>query len=232
MRPLLAAVMLSGLAAAPAVAQQRPVVVELFTSQGCSSCPPADALLIELAKRPDVLALGYHVTYWNSLGWRDPFSLEAATQRQYAYQRLLGSETVYTPQMIVDGRTDVVGSDRSGVVHAIAGAHPVQSVSVSVTARPAGLQVAVGAGGGAARVLLIGYDGIHNTSVARGENAGRQLSEANIVRSSTVLADWTGSALTLASPTPVGEHVAVLLQDRDGHILGAATLGKPTGASG
>jgi len=96
------------------------VVVELFTSQGCSSCPPADALLVDLARnRPDVLPLAFHVTYWNRLGWRDPYSLDAATDRQRRYAALLPSNQVYTPQIVVDGSRDVVGSDRDRVLGAI-----------------------------------------------------------------------------------------------------------------
>ena len=102
-----------------AFAASRPVVVELFTSQGCSSCPPADAYLTELATRADVLPLAFHVTYWNSLGWRDPFSSEAATERQAAYAGHLGGGS-YTPEIVVDGRHGMVGSDRGDVSSAIA----------------------------------------------------------------------------------------------------------------
>ncbi len=101
--------------AAPAGAAQRPIVVELFTSEGCSSCPPADALLAELATRPDVLALSFDVDYWDRLGWKDPFSSPQATARQQDYARLLGTGTVYTPQIVVDGRWEGVGSDRAAV---------------------------------------------------------------------------------------------------------------------
>jgi len=217
---------------APAMAEQpRPVVVELFTSQGCSSCPPADALLSELAARSDVLALAFHVTYWNSLGWRDPFSLDLATDRQRVYQRLLGTETIYTPQMIVDGRTDVIGSDRRAVATAIAAAMLDSTVPVMVTRGAQGLQIAVGAGKGDASVVVVGYDGVRRTSVQRGENAGRQLSESNIVRNFQKVASWSGQPLSLATPLPLGERVAIILQAGDGRILGAANLAKPNGVS-
>lgn len=214
----------------------RPVVVELFTSQGCSSCPPADALLGELARNPDILPLAFHVTYWNNLGWRDPFSLDAATDRQRAYQRNLRTDTIYTPQMIVDGHTDVIGSDRAAVTAAIARARPAQSVPITLSRTADGLsvQIAAGtipAGQGEKRILLIGFDSAHRTTVPRGENAGRQLSETNIVRGVTVLGSWTGQAVNLSHPMPPGvfqgERAAVLLQANDGRILGAAVLARP-----
>src|ERR1700736_1842766 len=99
----------------PAAAGERPIVVELFTSQGCSSCPPADALLAELAQRPDVIALGFHIDYWDDLGWKDPLSSPAATARQRDYARQFGRRQVYTPQLVVDGAEEAVGSDRAAV---------------------------------------------------------------------------------------------------------------------
>jgi len=103
------------LSATASAAETRPVVVELFTSQGCSSCPPADRLLGELAKRGDVVALGFHITYWDGPAWRDPFSRPASTQRQQTYDNRLTGGQVYTPQMVVDGTIDVIGSDRLSV---------------------------------------------------------------------------------------------------------------------
>lgn len=217
--------LLIGLALAfPAAAEQRPIVVELFTSQGCSSCPPADALLNELAQRPDVLPLAFHVTYWDRLGWRDPFSLDLATNRQRAYQGLLGTETIYTPQMIVEGHIDVVGSDRSGVRTALAASARPAGVPITVSANGGQLSFSIGAGTGEARVLLVGYDAARRTAVPRGENAGHQLSESNIVRSLAVLGAWQGQSITLASPIPAAERAAVILQARDGRILGAALV--------
>src|SRR5436190_20900837 len=119
---LLSALLFLSLGAATPHAGERPTVVELFTSQGCSSCPPADALLAQLAGRPDLLALSFHVDYWDRLGWKDPFSSAAATQRQHRYAELLGLATVYTPQMVVDGKWQAVGSDRSDVEQALSSA--------------------------------------------------------------------------------------------------------------
>src|SRR5262245_12327062 len=108
----------------PARAAETPVVVELFTSQGCSSCPPADRVLGQLAARDDVIALAVHVSYWNYIGWRDTFATEATTARQYAYAKALGSRNVYTPQAVIGGAADAVGSDASDIEHAIAKARP------------------------------------------------------------------------------------------------------------
>jgi hypothetical protein len=228
---LLMAAGAAGLIAVQAPAQtapklDRPLVVELFTSQGCNSCPPADRLLTQLAKsRQDVLPLAFHVTYWNYLGWRDPFSLDASTQRQKDYARKLGT-TVYTPQAVVDGSTDLVGSDKSDMQDALRKAAIKADPVVSVTARREGATVVVtiGAGTGAAHVLLVGYDREHQTAVGRGENAGETLTESNIVRSITQIGVWQGRVVTLSHPAPEGERAALLLQAEDGRILGAARV--------
>lgn len=205
-------------------AQQAPVVVELFTSQGCSSCPPADAFLTDLAhQRPDVLPLSFHVTYWDYLGWKDRYSLDAATTRQREYARFLGEDGVYTPQMVVDGTTGFVGSNRSQGLSVIAtAAH--KSIPISVTRDGQALLINVGAGAGRARVLLVGFDPAHETPIGRGENGGRTLRETNIVRSLTPVGTWTGSSVQLRQTPPAGEAFAVLLQAEDGHIIGAARL--------
>jgi hypothetical protein len=206
-------------------AQQAPTVVELFTSQGCSSCPPADAFLTDLAhQRHDVLPLAFHVTYWDSLGWKDPYSLAAATVRQRDYARHLGDDGVYTPQMVVDGTTGFVGSDRALGLKVIAAAAGRKAVPVSVTRDGQSLLIKVGTGSGQAQVLLVGFDPAHETSIGRGENSGRTLLESNIVRSLTPVGAWSGSAVELRQPPPAGESFAVLLQAADGRIIGAARL--------
>lgn len=205
--------------------QEAPVVVELFTSQGCSSCPPADAFLTDLARqRRDVLPLAFHVTYWDYLGWKDPYSLDAATARQRAYARYLGDDGVYTPQMVVDGATGFVGSSRSRGLEAIAGAVR-KPVAVSLARDGANFLITVGDGTGHGQVLLVGFDPAHETRIGRGENGGRTLTESNIVRSLTPVGAWAGSALALRSMPAAGEGFAVLLQAEDGRIIGAARLG-------
>ncbi len=227
--PLLAALALtSALVLSPAHA--RPVVVELFTSQACSSCPPADALLRRLAARDkDVLALDLHVTYWNDAAYRDPFALPAATARQDWYARLRHSTEVYTPQAVVDGQAQLVGS-RADALHAtvaVAKRRAAAAVSVPVGVDIGGSQVAITLGGGpasgaAATVLLFGYDAAHTTRIGGGENAGATLTEIDVVRSLTQLGSWRDAPRALTVRRPPGQHMAVLVQAADGTILGAA----------
>ncbi len=230
MRPTLLALMIAALPTFAAAEPARPVVVELFTSQGCSSCPPADRILAELARsRADVLPLAFHVTYWNRLGWPDPFSFEAATDRQRAYRAISGIGGIYTPQAVVDGTQDVVGSDFAELRRAIArAAASVVTVPLSASRNGAGISVTIGAGQGSGRLLLVGYDREHRTQVPRGENAGAMLVEANIVRSLVSASAWKGEAAELRLAVPEGEAHAVLLQAPDGSIIGAARVAAPT----
>ena len=207
-------------------AAERPVVVELFTSQGCSSCPPANAYLNELSRgRRDVLALAFHVTYWDRLGWKDPFSMTAATDRQAVYGRRFGDGS-YTPEIVVDGAAGMVGSDRDAVGPAIENAKRRGHTAAAVNVTRNGEQVAieVGAGTGSGRVLLIGFDHEHTTAIGRGENSGRTLTEANVVRSFRSVGQWSGAALRLNERFPEGQDVAVVLEAPDGRIVGAARL--------
>ncbi|WP_236960809.1 DUF1223 domain-containing protein [Methylobacterium durans] len=226
--PFVAGAALLALAGLPnaAWAAGRPVVVELFTSQSCSSCPPAEALLGELAGAGgDVLPLAFHVTYWNRLNWRDTFSLPEATERQQAYAARLGDGT-FTPQIVVDGRRSVVGSRREAVSTAITQARGEREAATPVAlAREGGrLAIRLGAGAGTGQILLIGFDPRHETRVARGENAGRTIPQANVVRSVRALGAWTGAARDFSEPLPPGAEAAVIVQAADGRILGAARL--------
>jgi hypothetical protein len=205
----------------PVLAEPRPIVVELFTSQGCSSCPPADALLGELARRGDVIALGFHVDYWDGLGWKDPLSSPEATARQRAYAHQFGRRQVYTPQLVVDGADEAVGSDRAEVTALLRRAKPEAAAPVSFS--PDGRAVSIGTGNGTGRVLLVRYALHRTTRVAAGENARHTAEDANGVEALQTLGDWKGSALTYQFEPPAGgEGVAVLVQAADGRILGAA----------
>jgi hypothetical protein len=216
-----------GLAPLAAQAADRPIVVELFTSQGCSSCPPANAYLNELARqRRDLLPLAFHVTYWDRLGWKDPFSLEAATDRQARYGKRFGDGS-YTPEIVVDGLTSHVGSYRDEIGSAITGAKQRGETAASIDFRNDGnrLQISIGSGSGRGKVLLIGFDRAHQTAIRRGENGGRTLDEANVVRSIRAVGDWNGTPLRISETFPEGQEAAVILEAPDGRIVGAARLG-------
>ena len=217
---LLALLPLTGFAV-PATAA--PVVVELFQSQGCSSCPPANANLNALAGRSDVLALSFAITYWDQLGWKDTFASPQFTARQWDYARGLHHDNVYTPQMVIDGRFDLVGTDAREVERAVAhAALPDNMPSLSLSAS----RLAVGAGAAAsADVWLVRYDPrVQQVAIGRGENAGRTLPHRNIVRSLTRLGSWSGAAQNYDLP-PAGDPVwktAILLQRTGGGPILAA----------
>ena len=216
---------------ARADAVSRPAVVELFTSQGCSSCPPADALLGELARRPGVLALGFHINYWDSSAWRDPFSTPEATERQRLYARRFNGGQVYTPQMVVDGVHEMIGSDRAAVFAALAAAGAAPATAM-VSFAGDGRSVAIGpgavnsdAGSRAGRVLLVRFLEHRATQIGGGENASRAAIDTNAVEAMTMLGDWDGRAVGYrVDPPQPGEGIAVLVQGEDGHFLGAASL--------
>jgi len=175
--------------------------------------------------RRDVLALAFHVTYWDRLGWKDPFSLPAATQRQDRYGHRFGDGS-YTPEMVVDGAAGMVGSDRGDVGSAIENArrHGRTAAAVSVTRNGEQVSIEVSPGSGSAKVLLIGFDHEHTTAIGRGENSGRTLTEANVVRSMRSVGQWSGTPLRLSEPFPEGQDVAVVLEAPDGQIVGASRL--------
>lgn len=215
---------------APATVQAsgtRPLVLELFTSEGCSSCPPADALLVELAaNHPDLLPLAFHVTYWNALGWHDPYSFDAATRRQSDYADALHQDSVYTPELVIEGRRGVVGSDRQAVGAAIAAARNAATAPLGLRLHRdlSGVAIEVGPGTETGTLWLVGFDPQHRTAIGRGENDGRTLLEANIVRSLAPAAAWAGAPLHVQAALPAGEQYAAFLQAPDGRILDAARM--------
>lgn len=202
------------------------MVVELYTSEGCSSCPPAEAQIGKLAQQDGIIALAFHVDYWDSLGWRDRFGLPDAVARQNRYAQQLHLSTVYTPQLVIDGQRDVVGGG-SGI-----GSNSAKKpgVPVEISMRDNRLVVALGAQPqtGACDVLLLGYLPQAVSRVTRGENAGHELHEFNIVRSIRTLGSWQGESRTFNVPltalAPDATAVAVLVQQHDqGPIIGAVS---------
>jgi hypothetical protein len=213
--------------AAATNAQPRPVVVELFTSQGCSSCPPADAYVGKLSARSDVLALSFHVDYWDDLGWRDRFALAQSVERQNIYARNLRRSFVYTPQLVVDGRDDHVGSDGKAVARALS--ENRDGVPIAVSVRDAEVLVEIGAQPHVppSDVMLVAYLRHAVSAIGRGENAGRTLDEFNIVRNIRTLGLWKGEADTfhvaVSSLPSDATDVAVLVQPSgQAPIIGAA----------
>lgn len=236
---LLALLLVGGPAGAAESPAAPPVVVELFTSQGCASCPPADAYLGELAARKDVIALAYHVDYWNYIGWTDPFASHEMTARQKAYARSLNQRYVYTPEMVIDGAHHEVGSDREAIEHLIAAARKAQSAgpAVALSLKNETLAVHVAAVNrpdpGEAAVWLVKFDREHTTRVVHGENRGHTLTDYQVVRTLHRLATWSGAALDLTvdlrSSGPGDGGCAVLVQGEDGAgpIIAAAMIDYP-----
>ena len=208
----------------------QPVVVELFTAQGCSSCVAADGVFDALAKRPGVLALTLAVDYWDYLGWADTFARPEYTARQRAYMQRLAVREVYTPQVVVDGKGQASGADQAKVDALITQAARSKAASPPISFSRRG-RVQVGAGRapvGGADVWLLRYDpGVQEVAVKRGENRGATLTQRNVVRQLVRLGGWYGKPRAyLAPPPPTGAaelKVAVLVQAKNGgRILGVA----------
>jgi hypothetical protein len=210
-----------------ATADAQPVVVELFQSQGCSSCPPADANLNAIADRADVLALSFAVTYWDNLSWKDTFASPQFTARQYAYARGLGRDDVATPQVVINGRHDLVGNDRRELDAAIRAAGAPSGASLALS--PGSISIAAGpAPARGADVWLVRYDPrVQLVAIRRGENGGKTLPHRDIVRELVRLGEWSGAARTYVLPRgrDPGLKTAILVQAANGGpILGAAKL--------
>jgi hypothetical protein len=212
----------------PVVAQS-PVVVELFTSQGCPSCPPADKLLHELAQRDDVIPLALHVDYWDYIGWKDEFSHPDYAKRQRGYAVQAKRRSVYTPQMIVSGVTDIVGARRMELSKAIAH-HADLPSRVELSVNRSGSEILINAQptkvDGPLIVRMLRYTPQRSAHITRGENAGHTMLYANVTENWTVLAEWDGTtALTLTSVVEGDKPVVVLVQqDQHGPILAAVRL--------
>jgi len=213
----------------------RPVLVELYTSQGCSSCVPADALMAQLADRRDLIALSLPITYWDMLGWKDTLASAANTSRQKAYAESMGRGGVYTPQMIVDGVDDLVGS-REQAIDAAIGVREgdMQAVPVSVATTDKEVHIDVGAGeGSSATIWLFRILPKATVTITAGENSGRTMTYRNVVQDVKAVGLWKGQPVSLDLPRQeIGgaskDEIAVIVQKNGyGRVIGAALVAKP-----
>lgn len=217
-----------------------PVLLELFTSQGCSDCPAADQLVTELAHRGDVIALSLPITYWDILGWKDTFATEANTRRQKSYARIMNRSGVYTPQMIIDGRLDVVGNQRDRVMQAVSMRSTAagREAAIPVLLRRTGnrIEIAIPKSKKApkdnATIWVMRTLGQESVNIGEGENRNRQLTYTNVVRDLQRAGEWTGQAMKIDVPVNLAkvkyDGVVVVLQVQDfGPVLGAAALRLP-----
>lgn len=218
----LATVSLGG--SAIAADADHPTVVELYQSQGCSSCPPANAVLNSIADRPDVLALSFAVTYWDRLGWKDIFGHSAYTARQWEYSNAGGRTHVSTPQMIVNGRGVLVGS-RKEQVEAFIKRYDRGASGPTISPSAGRVNIAGGRAAKPANVWLVRYDPrVHDVPIRAGENGGRTLPHKNIVRATYLLGKWTGDTASFAVPPATNSiyKSAILVQDGPGGAIIAA----------
>jgi hypothetical protein len=235
------AALIVGIAAGPSAHAEsgKPlIVVELYTSQGCSSCPAADAFLGELLDmRTDIIGLEFHVDYWDNLGWKDIFSSTESTVRQRAYARTLGLSYVFTPQMVINGSASEVGSDKMAVMTAIENARDNSARHLDITVTQdsdGGLKTALPAaatGEGDATIWLVNFDRHHRTEVTAGENTGRMMKNNHVVRGHKAIGTWTGAALEISiepdqlAGEGASDGCAILVQSgKSGPIIGAASL--------
>lgn len=222
--------------AGPAAASEARVVVELFTSQGCSSCPAADKLLAELSKDPTVLPISLSVDYWDYLGWKDTLALPGHVKRQRAYAGARGDRAVYTPQAVVNGTSHVLGSDRQAIERAVKAAREKSQVPVKVSVADGKVNVEIAAGkqpGQSAEVWLCPLAKAVPVDIGRGENRGQSIVYTNVVRGWIKLGEWKGEQLVLSKPlseiSAKGKFdaFAILVQagrsDAPGIVYGAAT---------
>lgn len=205
-----------------AYADTDPVVVELFTSQGCSSCPPADKIMHELAKRDDVIGLALHVDYWDYIGWKDEYANPDHTLRQRAYAREGGRSMIYTPQMVINGQQDVVGA-KSFELERLINAHLTAAPEAEVSAVRTGNEISVDVTpielpiGAVFDVRVVQYAPMRHASIRRGELAGHELDYANVVENWQIAGRWDGVAPQSFTASLSSDLPAVVLIQRAGH---------------
>lgn len=212
-------------------------VVELFTSQGCASCPPADAALKHLIDDGSIVALSYHVDYWNYLGWADTLASKENTARQYAYAKMFGRNGVYTPQAVLNGRDQVNGANLSGIrgrLGALSGTDKGMKVPISAERKDDEIDITIGEGDGKANVVIVYFNRQKVVDVEKGENSGKKMSYWHAVRDIQTIGMWDGKSARFVLPASVLDQekdsgCAILLQqmkdaETPGAIVGAATL--------
>ena len=222
----------------PARAEEPRAVIELFTSQGCSSCPPADELLAQLASDPGLITLSLHVDYWDRLGWKDTLAKHAFTERQYDYAKTRGDGEVYTPQAVINGVAYTVGSRRAGIETAADVTSRRLTVPLSLARTGGDVVVTVPAGkvpadaATPARLIALPFVASRQVAIGRGENARHEVTYTNVVRDILPLGDWTGTPLTSTIPASAmkgSDGVVVLLQTgsprKPGAIIGVGRIG-------
>ncbi len=235
-RTVWAAASILCIAAAPIHAEAAKRVIELFTSQGCPKCPPADRLIAEFAKEPDTIALSFAVNYWDFVGWKDTLASPVFTARQHAYAVARGDRQIFTPQAIVDGRGVEPGADKAAILRdadTIVKRHGALRVPIALQERAGRLEVHIGAGSleGPAALYVLRVVRSKTVQIGRGENSGRSVTYANAVRAMTKLGDWNGESAdySMIELKGDGEEYVVLLQagppERPGTILAAAKTG-------
>lgn len=213
----------------------KPVLVELFTSQGCSSCPPADALVARVKQESGMVIISRPVTYWDRLGWKDTLAREENTQLQrlYAHRGLSGQNGVYTPQMVANGRIGFVGSSEKDLRQAVRQARSQSTAAIATRAMPDGDWL-VGLGGTApnnAELMLVAVSNHVTVAIGRGENGGRDIGYTNVLRAETRIANWAGGRKSVNVPaarlkTPGADRYALILREANGGpVLATAWIG-------
>jgi hypothetical protein len=220
------------------VEESRPIgVIELFTSQGCSSCPKADAAFSKIADAGDVVTISYHIDYWNYLGWQDTLGAKENTDRQYAYAKTLGNNNVFTPQIVLNGQQDAKSSNPAVIMANLKRMNDTGNgvpVDVDADLTKDEMTITVGAGAGRADVVMAYFKKMTTVEIARGENLGKKITYRNAVTKLETVGMWDGKAMTIKLPAALlskksQDGCAILLQSHDkngnpGRIYGAAML--------